>query len=45
MAHLGPDQTTVWNGIVSAAFVWLGFVATTVAVNNMFGMRKAEADA
>ncbi len=40
MAHLGPGTVTVWNGIVSAAFVWLGFVATTVAVNNMFGMRK-----
>ena len=40
LAHLGPEQTTVWNGIVSALFVWLGFVVTTVAVNNMFGMRK-----
>jgi len=40
LAHLGPDQTTVWNGIVSAAFVWVGFVVTTIAVNNMFGMRK-----
>lgn len=40
LAHLGPDQTNVWNGIVSAAFVWLGFVATTIAVNNMFGMKK-----
>jgi len=40
LAHLGPDQTTVWNGIVSAAFVWVGFVVTTVAVNNMFSMRK-----
>ena len=40
LAHLGPDQMTVWNGIVSALFVWLGFVATTIAVNNMFGMRK-----
>ena len=40
LAHLGPEQTTVWNGIVSAVFVWLGFVATTVAVNNMFSMRK-----
>jgi hypothetical protein len=27
------DQVNVWNGIVSAAFVWLGFVATTVVVN------------
>jgi hypothetical protein len=40
LAHLGPDQTTVWNGIVSAAFVWVGFVVTTIAVNNMFSMRK-----
>ena len=39
MAHLGPGAVTVWNGIVSAAFVWLGFVATSVAVNNMFGMK------
>ena len=40
LAHLGAGQTTVWNGIVSAAFVWVGFVVTTVAVNNMFSMRK-----
>jgi hypothetical protein len=40
LAHLGPDQTNIWNGIVSAVFVWLGFVVTTVAVNNMFSMRK-----
>ena len=41
LAHLGPDrQVTIWNGIVFAAFVWLGFVATIIAVNNMFGMRK-----
>jgi len=41
MAHLGPGTVTIWNGIVSAAFVWLGFVVTAVAVNNMFAMRKA----
>ena len=40
LGHLGSGQVTVWNGIVSAAFVWLGFVATTIAVNNMFGMKK-----
>jgi hypothetical protein len=40
LGHLGPGQTTVWNGIVSALFVWLGFVATTIAVNNMFSYRK-----
>jgi hypothetical protein len=41
LGHLGgPEEVTIWNGIVSAAFVWLGFVVTTVGVNNMFGMRK-----
>ena len=40
LAHLGSGQTNVWNGIVSALFVWVGFVVTTIAVNNMFGMRK-----
>jgi hypothetical protein len=40
MGHLGPGEVTIWNGIVSAAFVWLGFVVTTVAVNNMFSFRR-----
>lgn len=40
IAHLGPGQVTIRNGIISAAFVWLGFVVTTIAVNNGFGMRK-----
>jgi hypothetical protein len=40
VAHLGPGQVTVQNGVVSGAFVWLGFVATTIAVNYAFGMRK-----
>ena len=42
LAHLGAGQVTVWNGIVSAAFAWLGFVATTIAVNNMFSYRRAK---
>ena len=33
VAHLGPGQVTAQNGIVSGAFVWLGFVATTIAVS------------
>jgi hypothetical protein len=41
IAHLGPGQVTVQNGIVSAAFVWFGFVATTLVVNNAFGRRKS----
>ena len=40
IAHLGPGQVTLKNGLVSGAFVWLGFVATTIAVNYAFGMRK-----
>jgi Protein of unknown function (DUF1761) len=40
LGHLGPGQVTFWNGVISAAFVWVGFVATTIAVNNMFGMKK-----
>jgi hypothetical protein len=41
LGHLGPGQVTVRNGVISALFVWLTFMVTTMAVNNMFGMRKA----
>ena len=41
IAHLGPGQVTLRNGIVSALFMWLGFVITTMAVNHAFGQRKA----
>jgi hypothetical protein len=40
IGHLGPGQVTIRNGIVSALFVWLGFVITTMTVNNAFGNRK-----
>lgn len=40
IGHLGPGQVTIWNGIVSGAFVWLGFVVTTMAVNHAFGGAK-----
>lgn len=40
VGHLGPGQVTLKNGIISALFVWVGFVATTVAVNDAFGGRK-----
>lgn len=39
IAHLGPGQFTVRNGIISGAFVWLGFVITTMVVNNSFARR------
>jgi hypothetical protein len=42
MGHLGAGQVTVWNGLVSAAFAWLGFIATTIVVNNMFSFRRVK---
>ena len=37
LAHLGP--LTLRSGIISAAFCWLGFVITTILVNNSFAQR------
>src|SRR5215813_9129488 len=37
LGHLGV--VTVWYGVLSAAFVWFGFVLTTMAVNYAFGSR------
>ena len=36
MGHLGPGQVTLRNGLISAGFVWTGFVATTLATNHAF---------
>lgn len=40
VGHLGPGQVTLKNGIISALFLWLGFVVTTVFVNNAYPGRK-----
>jgi hypothetical protein len=40
IGHLGSGQVTAKNGIVSALFVWLGFVVTTVFVNNAYPGRR-----
>jgi hypothetical protein len=40
IGHLGAGQVTAKNGIISGVFVWLGFVATTVFVNNAYPGRK-----
>jgi hypothetical protein len=37
IGHLGPGQVTVRNGVISGAFVWLGFVVTTIATNHAYG--------
>jgi uncharacterized protein DUF1761 len=39
LAHLGAGQVTPRNGIISAAFLWFGFVLTTMVVNYSFGGR------
>lgn len=40
IGHLGAGQVTPKNGVISGAFVWLGFVVTTMSVNNAFSGRK-----
>jgi len=40
VGHLGPGQVTLKNGIISALFIWVGFVATTIFVNNAYPGRK-----
>ena len=39
LGHLGPGQVTLRNGVISGAFLWFGFVLTTMAVNNAFAGR------
>jgi hypothetical protein len=39
VGHLG--QVNLKGGVITALFMWLGFVITTMAVNNAFGQRKA----
>ena len=39
LGHLGPGQVTLRNGVISGAFMWFGFVLTTMAVNYAFSGR------
>lgn len=36
IAHLGAGQVTLRSGMISGAFVWAGFVMTTIVVNHAF---------
>jgi hypothetical protein len=38
IGHLGA--VTIRSGVISGAFCWLGFVITTMLVNNSFAMRN-----
>jgi hypothetical protein len=40
VGHLGAEQVTLRNGVISGFFIWLGFVITTLAVNHTFQMQK-----
>lgn len=37
IGHLGPEQATISNGIISAFFVWLGFIMMPMIVNHRYG--------
>jgi len=34
LGHLGDGQVTILNGVLSAIFLWFGFVLTTIVVNH-----------
>ena len=40
VGHLGPGQVTIRNAIISGLFAWLGFIVTTMLVNNAFTGRR-----
>jgi len=40
LGHLGPGQVTLLNGVLSAAFLWFGFILTTMTVNYTFAGRS-----
>jgi hypothetical protein len=39
LGHLGAGQVTLRNGALSGAFLWFGFILTTIAVNYSFAGR------
>jgi hypothetical protein len=39
LGHLGAGQVTFWNGVISGAFLWFGFILTTMTVNFCFSGR------
>jgi hypothetical protein len=39
LGHLGAGQATAKNGVIAGAFLWFGFILTTMAVNFAFSGR------
>jgi hypothetical protein len=43
LGHLGDGQVTILNGVLSAIFLWFGFVLTTIVVNHGYqGAKPAQ---
>ena len=40
LGHLGASPMTAKSGAIFAVFIWLGFIAPIIAVNNVIGGRK-----
>lgn len=40
MSRLGANPMTAKSGAIYAVFIWLGFVAPIIAINNVIGGRK-----
>jgi hypothetical protein len=40
LGHLGASPMNAKSGVMYALFVWLGFVAPIIAINNVIGGRK-----
>ncbi|MEO1280824.1 MAG: DUF1761 domain-containing protein [Pseudomonadota bacterium] len=36
MSYLGKGNVTLANGLISGAFIWFGFILTTLVTNNQF---------
>lgn len=36
LGHLGAGEVTLRNGVISGLFVWAGFIATSVTVNQRY---------
>lgn len=40
LGYLGPGQVTAGNGVLAGTLAWLGFVITTMTINNVFRSAK-----
>jgi hypothetical protein len=40
IGHLGPGQVTLRNSIISAVFIWFGFIVTALTVTNTAALRR-----